>query len=188
MMYKSFGLATIHATSEEGLTAGKTAFLISTITNIYMETIQIIKTNALKAYNEADSKGKALLVNLFGKKVLSEKITDRIKTIEDVFEELGQDQSKEIPEGLPEHVKAFILVTKIAEVLNEGWTPDWDNSNQYKWYPYFDMRGAGFGFSGTIYDYWYADATVGSRLCFKSDELAKYAGTQFIQVYKTLLK
>jgi hypothetical protein len=42
---------------------------------------------------------------------------------------------------------------------------------------------SGSGLSYDVYDYWRAVASVGSRLCFKSRELAEYAGKQFIDIY-----
>lgn len=76
----------------------------------------------------------------------------------------------------------------ICRALNEGWTPDWNDSNQAKWYPYFDMRSkSGFGFSYSFYVTWRTSADVGSRLCFKNEELAKYAGKQFENIYKSFL-
>jgi len=148
-----------------------------------MEQIQIIKTNLLKAFNGADSNGKALLSDLFGKEIFSQKITDRVKTIADACNISGMELIVN-PDDTEDEI-AYKKLKIITKALNEGWTPDWSNSNQYKWYPYFKMSG--FGFSGTLYDYSYTTADVGSRLCFKSSELAEYAGKQFEEIYKTLL-
>ena len=73
----------------------------------------------------------------------------------------------------------------IAEALNEGWKPDWSNWNQYKYYPWFEMGSpSGVGFSYDGYGNWASLSIVGSRLCFKSRELATYAGKQFEELYK----
>jgi len=65
---------------------------------------------------------------------------DRIKTFEDACAEL---------ELYPEEVLAGFMKTAstdeiayrklriIAEALNEGWKPDWSNSDEYKYYPWF---------------------------------------------------
>ena len=42
--------------------------------------------------------------------------------------------------------------------------------------------GAGFSYGG--YDDWNANSDIGSRLCFKTRELAKYMGETFIDLYK----
>ena len=76
----------------------------------------------------------------------------------------------------------------IAEALNEGWTPDWSNGEWDKWYPWFkmdDSSSAGrfsFGDAGILFSI----SAVVSRLCFKSEELADYAGTQFLELYREL--
>ena len=120
-------------------------------------------------------------------------VTDRIKTFADVCEELGLDANKVLPHPDPQSedevaTNAFVKVTLIAKALNEGWKPNWEDSSEYKYYPWFDMRGtaAGSGFSLSNYGCSHAPAGVGSRLCFKSSELAMYAGQQFQAEYQEL--
>ena len=119
-------------------------------------------------------------------------ITDRLKTFADVCEELGLDPAKVLPYPDPqsdeEHgVNAFAKVQLIAKALNEGWKPNWDDINEYKYYPWFDMRSAaGSGFSRSSYDLTSSHSYVGSRLCFKTSDLAIYAGNQFEAEYKAL--
>ena len=77
----------------------------------------------------------------------------------------------------------------IAEALNEGWRPDWANSNEYKYWPWFVYNPAYAGFScaaanGTAST---TTAHVGSRLCYKTRELATYAGRQFEGLYNDFL-
>ncbi len=114
---------------------------------------------------------------------------NNIKTFEDACKVLGI--GIEVPEvsALPEkHRNAIVAHYKlviIAQALNEGWEPDWSNDDEYKYYPWFDMSsGSGSGFSCVDYDYSLSISSVGSRLCFKSWKLAKYAGQQFEDLYK----
>ena len=95
--------------------------------------------------------------------------------------------------GLPqEHQKALIAHYKlviIVQALNDGWKPDWRNPGQCKYYPYFYIDGgkkgtSGFGFSATDYVWTYTGTYGSSRLCFKTRELAEYAGKKFIKLYK----
>lgn len=118
------------------------------------------------------------------------KITDRIKTFEDACDILGLDPLKSIPYSEPANdrekaTNAYAKLDIIAEALNEGWKPDWSDSDQDKYNPYFTHR-SGFGLSCCGYDYWHSGTTVGSRLCYSSRELAKYAGTQFEEIYREL--
>jgi hypothetical protein len=48
--------------------------------------------------------------------------------------------------------------------------------------------GSGVGLSYGDCVFGYSRARVGSRLCFKSEELAKYAATQFINEYRDYMK
>ena len=118
---------------------------------------------------------------------------NKIKTFEDACKALKLSP-KALPDvsGLPEkHRNALIAHYKlviIAEALNEGWQPNWNDSDEYKYYPWFEIKAnkkkpAGFGFSYTHYDFWSTHTTVGSRLCFKSRELSDYAAKQFEKLY-----
>ena len=129
------------------------------------------------------------------RKLLNKKsglITDRLKTFSDVCEELGLDAAKVLPYPDPqsdeEHgINAFAKVQLIAKALNDGWEPNWNDEYEYKYYPWFDMRSAaGSGFSNSDYVLGYTYTCVGSRLCFKTSDLAIYAGNQFEAEYKAL--
>jgi hypothetical protein len=64
--------------------------------------------------------------------------------------------------------------------------PDWNDTNQKKWFLYFNLS-SGFGFSGTDFYFDYTDTIVSSRLCFETEEKARYAGNQFLELYKSFL-
>lgn len=110
-------------------------------------------------------------------------IMERIKTIDDVlkYHNIEKDDFEADYKGLPEDVKAYRLLVLIAAALNEGWTPDWDNSSEYKYNPYFKMGSSGFRSYG--YGLWTTHSAVGSRLCFKTRELTVYAAEQFKDIY-----
>jgi hypothetical protein len=114
---------------------------------------------------------------------------DEIKTFEDACKKLGILELVPDFSTLPEKYRASIYahykLMIIADALNEGWIPDWTNSREYKYYPWFEMGSpSGVGFSCDGYDLWYTLSGVGSRLCFKTAELARYAGKQFEELYK----
>ena len=153
------------------------------------ETLEITRQAAIKAHDEASTKGKTLLENLFGKRVFQKDIKERIKTFDDVIRELGDDP-EEFKNAIsimeePDEI-AYVKLKLIAKALNEGWTPDWSNGEWDKWYPWFkmdDSSSAGrFSFHVAANQRSYSH--VGSRLCFKSKDLATYAGTQFLDIYK----
>ncbi|WP_265427857.1 hypothetical protein [Chryseobacterium sp. YIM B08800] len=160
-----------------------------------MENLTITKEAAIKAHVEASKNGKILLENLLGKKVFLTKIEERIKSVDDAIKELGdndievQEYKKLISAEIESHLLQYQSAIVICKALNEGWAPDWSNSAEYKYYPWFDMEGSSSGacFSYLDYAYWFTYSLVGSRLCFKSRELAEYAGKQFTEIYKKFM-
>lgn len=154
-----------------------------------METLEVTKTNAIKAFNGSDAKGKKLLTDLYGEKAFSQKITDRVKTVEDACELLGIGELTLYGNPGDEDIISIAAYHKliiICRALNEGWKPDWSNRSQVKYYPWLEYK-TGVGFSGTDCGYSRAGTFVGSRLCLKSSELAMYAGKQFESIYNDFL-
>ena len=86
-----------------------------------------------------------------------------------------------IPDGLSRSMQALFQLEKIIEVANEGWYPDFENENEYKYFPYFYMENGCQVFH--CVHCWVSLATVPATSLFKSRELAEYAGTQFIDIY-----
>jgi len=117
-------------------------------------------------------------------------VTERIKTYEDACRELDIPLTPERCKGMTEDEAAYYSLKVIARALNEGWEPDWNNKEQEKWYPWFEVTGtnsAGLSCSYTNYPVSTTNAPFGSRLCFKTKALAEYAGTQFINLYEKYL-
>jgi hypothetical protein len=116
--------------------------------------------------------------------------------------------------GLDVTAKAYLKLCIIAAALNEGWQPKF-TEDEYRWYPYFylytkeqydrldedekkDCRVVGLARSsayvtgGVVYAFaryaWSLSSTYyGSRLAFKSEELAEYCGKQFIDIWMEYL-
>jgi len=117
-------------------------------------------------------------------------IKERIKNFDDVLKYHGYERDEKTFErdlterGFLEDEIAYCKLKLITKALNEGWTPDWSNVKEYKYYPWFNMNPSGGGFSYDCYGGGYTGSAVGSRLCFKSCELAEYAAKQFRDVYE----
>jgi len=118
-------------------------------------------------------------------------ITNKIKTFEDACQALNLDPTHlPIVDLLPEKdrksIIAYYKLTIIIRALNEGWEPNWGDYNEKKFYNYCYCRsGSGFVCSHTYYAF--ANANIGSRLCFKSRELAEYALSQFKDLHEDYL-
>lgn len=152
--------------------------------------LNVDKKNALKAWKETDDKGKMLLENLYGKEVfINQSITDRIKTFEDAMEETGRPDVPDfssLPFDIRKHFEALYKMEVIVEALNEGWKPDWENNNEYKYYSWFVMSPSSFAFGGSDCGRSNAYAGSVSRLKFKTRELAEYASKQFLGIWKDI--
>ena len=90
----------------------------------------------------------------------------------------------------PRHIKALIALNKlftIAEKWNkeDGFVPDFSNKGQWKYFPWFKYEGeaAGFVSADTNSAASYANAYIGSRLCFKSESRAEEFGKKYADLY-----
>jgi hypothetical protein len=111
-------------------------------------------------------------------------------------------------DALSEDLIAYLKVRIITAALNEGWTPQF-TTDEYRYYPWFvlytqkeidEMKeenkrrvlgrsvnnahaNAGVAYSSTSNASTYSNTGVGGRLCFKTEELAEYAGKQFLDIW-----
>lgn len=144
---------------------------------------------------------------------MSKDITKRIKTFEDACEALGNEHPyvKEylstVNINITQDLISYLKLRIITEALNEGWKPTFDKG-EYRYYPWFfsytkeeydeldedekkkcrippklnnhdDVKGYVYaGFAGS-----YSYSNGGVRLTFKTKELAKYCGEQFIDIW-----
>lgn len=110
---------------------------------------------------------------------------------------------------------AYLQLRIITAALNEGWEPQF-TEDEYRWYPWFyfynnkeieDMSdeqraelcrcvGRSYhnanAFGGLSYAcadsaFSSSASSSGARLAFKTEELAKYAGKQFIEIYRDFI-
>lgn len=105
-------------------------------------------------------------------------------------------------------IVAYLKLRIITAALNEGWEPKFI-TDEWRWYPWFklltksdieelseeerchvagrDSSSAnvygGLVYENVSYVSAYSYTNCGSRLAFKSEELAVYAGTQFAEIY-----
>lgn len=108
------------------------------------------------------------------------------------------------------HLFAYTRIAIIAEALNEGWRPEY-TENEYRYYPWFGIytqeeydemddddkeccrfvgRSGSYAHAGgglVCADAGFGSASsytgIGSRLAFKSRDLAIYCGKQFIDIW-----
>ena len=140
-------------------------------------------------------------------------VIERIKTVEDALSAIGTPDEEIADfftkfEPMGKDVVAYMKLRVIAEALNEGWKPQF-TTDEYRWFPWFVLytkeeidrmdeeersRVALRSFSyavaagGVAYvsandDSSYSYTSRGSRLAFKTEELARYAGKQFLDIW-----
>lgn len=114
-----------------------------------------------------------------------------IKTLEDATKKLGEKDEDVIQlrklesiKGLAEYILNTQIAIVITKALNDSWQANWDDSNEYKYYPWFYL---GKNFRYYSCNFWNSRSYTSSRLSFKSSELAIYAGKQFTEVYKKFM-
>ena len=176
----------------------------------------------------------AVTFNITGKKYVIEAehieavvdnrpITERVKTFEDAVAVLGENNTlvrqyhlyEQQMNGNEEDMRdltAFLKLRIITATLNQGWTPDWTNSNEWKYYPWFCLytedeyndldaddkerccrvvgrsHNNANAYGGLVYANAYNASSYshtnnGSRLALKTRELAVYAGKQFVDIW-----
>lgn len=152
-----------------------------------MENLTISKENAIKAFDEANEKGKKLLKNLFGEKVFVKNIIDQIDSLAAALQYNGktQEQFDWETERDTEAQKAEKAIEEIASALREGKPLGMDQP----WYfPYFERTtGSSVGFSYDGYHFGSDFADVGARRSVDTPEKAIYMGKKFIEYYNKSL-
>lgn len=139
-------------------------------------------------------------------------VMERVKTFEDACNELGIDHNEWMQDkkelGLEADVIAYLKLRIIAAALNEGWQPQF-TEDEYRYFPWFCLytqseidemseedksrvvsrsiynasAGGGVAYADTNYGSSNTYADIGSRLAFKTHELAEYAGRQFVEIW-----
>lgn len=198
---------------------------------------QPIEQDIIKAYNVAKETGadstckvlEALYPSIDFSAKDNRPVEERIKTIEDACEALGEDHTfVKAYKGYVSHIHqhdmndydlvAYLKLRIITAALNEGWEPQFTEVEE-RWYPWYylytyeklaeksdnwkqehniidlhDRRVVGrsnnnsYALGGLVYAVAsnassHSSSLHGSRLAFKSEALARYAGKQFIEIY-----
>lgn len=110
-----------------------------------------------------------------------------------------------------EDLTSYFKLRIITAALNEGWEPQF-TKDEYRWYPWYNLytqeeidrmdedekkevglllwggsaqhgSPCGLAYASSTYAWSSSYSAFGSRLAFKSEELATYAGKQFIKIY-----
>lgn len=114
------------------------------------------------------------------KKIASYEDACRVLNIQPINEEAFNIFPKEDQRSM----LAYHKLTVITRALNNGWKPNWDDQNEWKYYPLFRYVNAGLSCANTDNAAASTAAAIGSRLCFPTSALAKYAAEHFADLYR----
>lgn len=114
------------------------------------------------------------------KKIASYEDACRVLNIQPINEEVFNIFPKEDQRSM----LAYHKLTVITRALNNGWKPNWDDQNEWKYYPLFRYVNAGLSFAIAANAATSTNASIGSRLCFPTSALAKYAAEHFADLYR----
>lgn len=182
-----------------------------------MKTLNIDKEKAINAYKQGSEEQKKVLEKVFGVETFKPKnVMERVKTLSDALKELGPNHIlvKEYKALRKADVTSNLIVYSklciVTAALNEGWRPKFVEGEK-RYFPYFrlysseeisqmskeekssvvyqscDYASGGVSCAYASYDSAAVGAHIGSRLAFKTNELAKYAGKQFGKLYANYL-
>lgn len=126
------------------------------------------------------------------------------------YVEVASSSSWRFPGEINKDIVAYLKARVVVAALNEGWQPEYV-PGECRWYPWYELiskedyeamsedekqerrcvgrsnvnahADGGLVFSYAYYASSYSDAVSGSRLAFKSEELAEYAGKQFAELF-----
>lgn len=182
-----------------------------------MEILNIEKEKAINAYRVGSDEQKQVLELLFGVETLKPKtVMDRVKTFEDALKELKPfhplvKEYKALRKAdVTSNLIAYSKLCIVTAALNEGWTPKFIKGEK-RYSPCFFLytdkeirnmskeeksrvvsrsNNSAYAYGGVLLAFTICDTTTvrfGSRLAFKTIELAEYAGKQFGKLYANYL-
>lgn len=150
------------------------------------------KDKLLLMYENSDALGKKNLESIFGSDLFAPYTTELLEFVKTACKNQGLDFETDIPYKTPVngHQKALNAMAMMligAKEIRGDWEPDWDNSSQAKYFPYYNMTSSGLGFSDTGYVCWVTFTSVGSRLCFPTKQQSDKFGKMFFPITKDFL-
>jgi len=151
------------------------------------KTLALEDYTARSLYKIADSNFKTILEDTFGIDFFVTKLSDRIKTLGNVYNELNQ-----IPLKISDYL--FLLEKDreqslyiqyqldIIKCFNQGWKPDFTNIHEHKYYLWWERKRTGWLLGG-VGICQYGNSALGAGFYFKNREDAAFCATQFKEIF-----
>jgi hypothetical protein len=150
------------------------------------KTLTLSDIEARQIYSTAPSELKRILESTFTKAFFSQSLLERCTSFEAVCAERGVNPFDIYSTDDKPHIAAIKRLEFAIEVINDDPNfPNWDDSDQYKWFPWFYHNSpAGFRFYAS--NYGDAGSRVGSRFVLKSEDRVQHMVKYFFADYKAL--
>ena len=120
--------------------------------------------------SEEKNNVKTALLFVYGKRL-------GILSFDEVCEQLGVENNN--------HLSSFEKLKLISKVANQGWYPNWKDTNEHKYFAHFEYKEGVFSFYGVGYNT--TGVYVPSTLLCQSDDLAYFMGVYYFDLYEDYL-
>lgn len=147
--------------------------------------LKLTLDKAQETYKNGNAEVKKLLTDLYGEEHFLSDIKDRVNSYESACKITGRDvldiDDFEMYGDEAKRMFARYKITTGIKAINEGWKPDFDNTNQPKYYIW--MYGKKNGFSSCVDFSHFVFTYVGSDLHIETNDKAKVIEKVFRQEY-----
>lgn len=158
-------------------------------------TIELEDSLILQGYNQANASQKKIIEKYFKiNKPIN--LIKKIKTWKDVLKyakekgytfNLPYLEKTKVKEEIS--LNALCKIHLLTKVFNEDWIADFNDFNQYKYYPWFKKKVSGWVFDGVSFRY-SASGGWGSFSYFKNNDIVNHIGNnqEFLNIYNEYLQ
>lgn len=124
------------------------------------------------------------------RRLTDQELINTIKTYEDVCKELGEyelirSDFDSIPSEYRDKALNYCKLQQILRLFNGDWVADWNNLNQYKYYPWFEKRSGGWFFDSSGVRGSGAGGVLG---VYRTQDISDHCGKAFIDIYISLIE
>lgn len=125
-------------------------------------------------------------------------ITTQINSYEDAckilnIQPLTLENFSHLPEGQRQYYYSHHRITTAIEASKEGHQFDWNDYDDRKYFPWWDMEtygdapaGSGFSYDGYVCDS--SGTDVGARLCTRTSAATAHLAKVFFEDYRVIMK
>lgn len=154
-----------------------------------MSTIKdlISKEDAIKHYKESPKAVQLMFENIHGRSTFLSNPIEKFQNFLDIESEVGEI---ELPyciittDPFEKQLNGSLQMLNIAKAYNQGWVPNWDDTNEDKWTNYAYKSGGGWVL---VCNFWNSSASFCSGVCFQKREYVEDVNKKFSEIVKAYL-